>query len=259
MLPLTTYAASESGLAIHIASREVFSLFGVGISNTLMTVWLSMIVLVGISFLIYRRLQWQPGKLQVAAETLIEFVYTQIRDLLGSETHAQRFLPLILTLFLFILTINWVGLLPGVESIGIYTDHNGMREFVPFFHPGNTDLNMTIALALISFVAIQVSGFFLLGFRAYGSKFISFKSPIAFAVGLIEIISEFSRIISFSFRLFGNMFAGSVLLLVITSLVPYVAPVPLVIFELFVGVVQAFIFSILTLFFIKIAITASDH
>ena len=259
MIPIAHAAAEPGGITIHLASREVFSLFGFGISNTLMTVWLAMIILLGLGLLIHLRLRWRPGRLQVVAETLIDTVYTEIRDLLGSDAHARRFLPLILSLFLFILAINWTGLLPGVESIGIYTDHNGAREFVPFFHPGNTDLNMTIALALVSFIAIQISGFFLLGFRAYGGKFLSFKSPISFVVGLIEIISECARIISFAFRLFGNIFAGSVLLLVVATLVPYVAPVPLVIFELFVGFVQAFIFAILTLFFIKIAITPSGH
>ncbi|MDE0243422.1 MAG: F0F1 ATP synthase subunit A [Candidatus Kaiserbacteria bacterium] len=258
-MALTAHAAGSGDIAIHLSSTELFSVAGIGISNTLMAVWLAMIVLIGSSYLIGRRLSWRPGKVQIIAETLVGFVHTTVRDLLGSDAHATRFLPLILTLFLFILTVNWVGLLPGVESIGVYVTNDGVREFIPFFHPGNTDLNMTIALALISFVAIQISGFFILGFRTYGSKFLSFKSPIAFIVGIIELISEFSRIISFAFRLFGNIFAGSVLILVVATLVPYIAPVPLLVFELFVGLVQAFIFATLTLFFIKIAITADAH
>ena len=252
-------ASSDSGISIHLAPQEVFSVFGVGITNTLMTVWLAMGILIIIAVVVGGRLRVNPGKGQILFETLIGFTYDYIKELLGSEKLALRFYPLVLTIFLFVLTINWVGLLPGVESIGVYTDTGGGKEFTALFHPGNTDLNHTIALALISFVVIHFSGFVILGIRKYAGKFFNFSSPLAFLVGIIELFSEFARLISFSFRLFGNMFAGSVLLLVIAYFIPYIVPVPFMAFELFVGFIQAFIFAILTLFFIKIAVAEPEH
>ncbi len=155
--------------------------------------------------------------------------------------------------------MNWVGLLPGVDSIGIHKDVEShgevVEKLIPFFHPPATDLNITIAFALIAFVAIEMAGVTLLGFFKYGGKFINFHSPLAFVIGLIELLSELARLISFSFRLFGNIFAGKTLLLVVMFLAtPYLLPVPLLAYELFVGFIQAFIFAILTLFFIKLAI-----
>ena len=126
------------------------------------------------------------------------------------------------------------------------------RKFTPLFRPGSADLNTTLALALISVVITQIVGFKTLGI-GYLKKFFNFKNPIAFFVGVLELISEFAKIISFSFRLFGNIFAGEVLLAVILMLVPYFAPIPFYGLELFVAVVQAFVFAMLTLVFIKLA------
>jgi F-type H+-transporting ATPase subunit a len=131
-------------------------------------------------------------------------------------------------------------------------------ETVPLLRPVNTDLNVTLALAIIAVFSIEISGIVLLGFWRYGSKFFNFTSPLNFVVGIIEFISELSRFISFSFRLFGNIFAGEVLLAVAGFFMPYVLPVPLMAFETFVGVVQAAVFAMLMLFFIKLAI-AEPH
>jgi F-type H+-transporting ATPase subunit a len=152
--------------------------------------------------------------------------------------------------------MNWLGLLPGVTSIGIFEEHEGVRHLIPFFYPAATDLNITIAFALIAFVTIEVAGVAAIGVWRYAGKFFNFHSPLGFAIGLIEFVSELVRLVAFSFRLFGNIFAGKVLLLVVMALAtPYVVPVPLMAYELFVGFIQAFIFAILTLYFIKLAIT----
>ena len=125
---------------------------------------------------------------------------------------------------------------------------------MPFFHPPATDLNITIAFAIVAFVSIELAGVLLLGVFKYASKFITFKSPLAFAIGLIELLSELARLISFSFRLFGNIFAGKTLLLVIMFLTtPYILPVPLIAYEMFVGFIQAFIFASFIKYNVKIA------
>jgi F-type H+-transporting ATPase subunit a len=122
----------------------------------------------------------------------------------------------------------------------------------------NADLNSTLSLAIIAFLVIELSGIFMLGILKYGSKFVSIRSPMDFAIGLLEIIGNLARLISFSFRLFGSIFAGEVLILVVSTFVPYVVPVPIMLFEVLIGFLQAAIFALLTLAFIKIAI-AEPH
>ncbi len=126
----------------------------------------------------------------------------------------------------------------------------------------NTDLNVTLALTFIVMFFIEFAGIFALGVFKYAGKFVNFSSPINFVVGLIELVSELSRFISFSFRLFGNIFAGEVLIAVVSFFVPYVLPAPIMAFEMFVGIVQGAVFALLTLFFVKMAIAephGSEH
>ena len=166
------------------------------------------------------------------------------------------------TLFIFIIFLNWFGLLPGVGTIGFYEIEEGHevaeKVFVPLFRAGSADLNTTLALALISVVSIQISGIKTLG-KEYIGRFFNFKNPIYFFVGILELISEFSKIISFAFRLFGNIFAGEVLLTVIAFLIPVIAPLPFLGLELFVGFIQALVFSMLTSVFLSLATTKSEH
>lgn len=250
------HAATEGTIAIHLAPEVLGHIFGVPITNTLVTVWATMLILFFVVFAISRNVNLVPGKLQVAAEVLVGGAHEYIAEVLESKELARRFFPLILSIFIFILAINWVGLLPGVTSIGMYHESHGEKTLIPFFYPGNTDLNITIAFAIIAFFTIEIAGIAMLGFLKYGSKFVNFKSPLAFLIGIIEFFSELARLVSFSFRLFGNIFAGKTLILITLFFVPLVVPVPLLAFELFVGFIQAFIFAVLTLFFIKLAIEA---
>lgn len=251
--------AAEEGLSIHLAPETVTTVFGIPLTSTLLTVWLAMLILLGIAFWVGRSLSLRPGKFQSLIEMLVGGVFKYVEDVLESTKLAQRFFPLIMTIFLFVLVMNWSGLLPFVDAIGVYkeveTHGEVVSKLVPFFHPPATDLNITIAFALVAFFAIELAGVTLLGVFKYAAKFINFRSPLAFVIGIIELLSELARLISFSFRLFGNIFAGKTLLMVVMFLAtPYILPVPLIAYELFVGFIQAFIFAILTLFFIKLAI-----
>ena len=136
--------------------------------------------------------------------------------------------------------------------------HEGQEIFVPLFRSTASDINFTLALAIISVVATQLLGIAAIGFAKHAAKYISFKGPIQFFVGILEIVSEVAKMISFSFRLFGNIFAGEVLLIIIGFLVPYVVPAPFLMLELFVGFIQALVFAMLTLVFISIA-TVEHH
>jgi F-type H+-transporting ATPase subunit a len=252
------YAASE-GIAIHLSAPVLGQIFGIPLTSTMVTTWLTLALLALFAILWKSRLRLIPGKVQVTIEMLVGGGFDYMADALESRELARKFFPLIMTIFIFILALNWIGLLPGVTSVGLYHDVHGIKELVPFLYPANTDLNITIGLALVAFVAIEVAGIVFLGLWKYGGKFINLSSPLAFLIGIIELFSELARLISFSFRLFGNIFAGKTLLLIAIFFVPFILPVPVLAFEMFVGLIQAFIFAVLTLFFIKLAIQEPQH
>jgi F-type H+-transporting ATPase subunit a len=245
-------AHAAEGISVKLSPYIVGDFFGVPVTATMLTTWLTMVVIVGLVFVATRRLALVPNKSQSVAELMVGGVYDYMSDVLESKALAKKYFPVVMTIFIFVLGLNWVGLLPGVTAFGIYDEHH---HLVPFLYPAATDLNITLAFAIIAFFTIEIAGVITLGLFKYGGKFINFHSPLGFVIGLIELISEIARLISFSFRLFGNIFAGKTLLVVVMFFVPYVLPVPLLAFEVFVGFIQAFIFSILTLFFIKLAVT----
>lgn len=244
----------EKGLHISLAAERLFTLWGIPVTNTLTTSLLVLVVLTTIAFFAGRKPLLIPNKLQNFFEMVFEFLLGYMENILGTRAQAIKFFPLIVTIFLFIGMSNLFDFMPLIGSLGFH-EHG---EFIPLLRPVNTDLNVTLALAIIAVISIEIAGILALGVLRYGSKFFNFSSPLNFIVGLIEFVSELSRFVSFSFRLFGNIFAGEVLLAVVSYFVPYFLPVPLMAFETFVGVVQAAVFAMLTLFFIKLAV-AEPH
>lgn len=240
----------EEGLHISIAPHVVWNVLGVPITSTLITSWLVVALIVLAAFFIGRGLKAVPGKGQIAVESTISLVYDYVKDAFGSVKYANLYFPLVMSIFVFFAVANLLGLFPFMEAVGIVRH----GEFIPLFAPVNTDLNVPLSLAIISFLTIEISGIVHLGFFTYAGKFLNFSSPIAFGVGLLEIIGNLARLVSLSFRLFGNILAGHILLIVIMFFVPYFAPLPFIAFEIFIGVMQAAIFALLTLFFIKLAI-----
>ncbi|OGG80630.1 ATP synthase F0 subunit A [Candidatus Kaiserbacteria bacterium RIFCSPLOWO2_01_FULL_54_13] len=247
----------EQGIHVALSAEKLGEFLGLPITNTLITSWIVVALLVAIALIMGSRLKMIPGRFQTVLEWMFGFVYDYVAQTLGGREMARRFFPLIITIFIFIFTSNMLEFTPGIGSVGFFSYEEG--EFLPLFRSVNTDLNVTLALAAISFIVIETTGVVVLGLRKYAGKFFNFHSPIGFIVGIIDLFSEMARLISFSFRLFGNVFAGEVLILVATYFAPYLAPVPLMMFEVFVGFIQAAIFAILTLFFIKIAIMEPAH
>jgi len=192
-----------------------------------------------------------PKGIQSIAELIVGALYDFFSAVAGK--HIKQFFPLIASFFLFIILANWFGLLPGVGTIGF----READKFVPLLRGANADLNMTLALAIISIVGIQYFGFKTLGFH-YSSRFLNFKGPIDFFVGILEVISQFADIVSFAFRLFGNIFAGEVLLTVMAFLMPFIVPLPFMALELFVGFIQALVFSMLTAAFLNVAVSHGE-
>ncbi len=284
------------------------------VTNTMVTAWLAIIVLLLVTLMVRRKLTDVPGRLQGIVELVMEFFLGLTESIAGRE-RALRFFPLVMTIFVFIVTANWMGILPGfgtigrIESVEDVIHHHekadggevdkshikvdifdgdggvGVLSFgsiddsrtvadveehgpgegkqagilVPFLRSANTDVNMTLAIALVAMFMVHAWALKALGVFGHLGKFINFKEgPIGLFVGLLEAISEVAKIISFTFRLFGNMFAGEVLLVAMSFLIPLVGIIPFLGLELFVGVIQAFIFAMLILVFATAA-TVSHH
>lgn len=243
-----------SGLHISLAAERVGTFLGLPITNSLLMSWVVMAILILTTALVYRNLKLVPGPVQNFFEWMVEYILGMMEQIFGSKALAERYFPLVATIFIFIMSVNLLEFFPLVGTVG-FREGN---EFIPLFHTATADLNFTLAQAIISFFVIEISGILTLGVLKYGSKFVNFKGgAMGFVVGLLELIGNLARLISFSFRLFGAIFAGDVLVLVIGSFVPYFLPVPLMAFEMFVGLLQAGIFAILTMAFIKIAV--EDH
>lgn len=229
-----------------------------GITNTLLTSWLILISICFFAIAVSVKIRTIPGKIQNVIEASTELFIDFMTTISGSREKAIRFFPIVGSIFILILISNWFGILPGVGSVGFYEIHDGHKTFVPYFRSVNSDLNMTLALAFIVVTLSHFIGIISIGVSKHLGKYITFKSPTAFFVGGLEFIGEFSKIVSFSFRLFGNIFAGEVLLVIMTFLVPYIAPIPFLGLEVFVGLVQALIFSVLAMMFLSSA-TESHH
>lgn len=240
----------NSGIQVILKAEQIGTFLGFPITNSLIMTWGLMAILIISAYIFRRHISLRPSKLQAGIEWLFEKSFAYTAELFESETLARRFFPLVATIFIFVFIANELEFFPGVGSIGLI--HGSV--FVPILRTPTTDLNVTLALAIISFLTIEITGMLTLGIFKYGKRFINFSSPLNFVIGIIELVSNIGRLISFSFRLFGNIFAGEVLVLVAGYFLPYILPAPFMGFEMFIGAVQALVFAMLTLFFIKLAI-----
>lgn len=246
----------KSALHISLTAEKLFNINGFWITNSLLTSWIVILFLIVFAVVATRKLSLVPANIQSFTEIIIEGFYNLFATILHDKI--KIFFPLVATYFIYIISLNWAGLLPGVGTIGFEKIEEGHKVFAPLFRAGTADLNTTLGLAIIAILVIQYSGFKSLGV-SYLKKFINFSNPIYFFVGILELISEFSKIISFAFRLFGNIFAGEVLLTVIAFLMPIFAPLPFIGLELFVGFIQALVFSMLTAVFLSLATAKIEH
>jgi len=263
--------------ALKLPAEVVFHLLGFPITNSIITAWLSIIVLVGICYAVTHRLKLIPTRLQSMLEAALGWLLNFCQEVAG-EKNGRRFFPVVATIFLFVITNAWLSLLPGFGSIFV-TNTEG--EAVHLLKGANTDINLPLALALISFIFVEYWGIRSLGGLRYLRKFVNvsqffrsvgqlfrgrlragisglFMGIIDIFVGFLEALSELVRIISFTFRLFGNMTAGEMLLLLAIFLIPWVLALPFYGLELLVGLVQALIFGGLTLVFATIAASAHE-
>jgi F-type H+-transporting ATPase subunit a len=269
-----------------LPAAAIFHIGGFPIYNTLLASWLTILVLVAMFYFATRKMKLIPKGWQNAMEAVCEALYNFVEGVAGAQ-NARRFFPVIATIFLYVIIAAFTSLLPGFDTIGIghsgeqpgafFGIYQGWIVEEPLLRKANTDINFPLALAIISFFFVEYCGIRALGLRHYGSKFIRvgqlfhslgqlfrgkvrsgvsglFAGLIDIFIGAMEALSEFIRIISFTFRLFGNMTAGMVLLLLISFLIPWVVAVPFYGLEMFFGFIQALIFGGLTLVFASLAV-----
>ena len=297
---------------------------GYPLRSSVVQQWIAMLALIVLAFFATRKVSIVPGRLQALAEIIVEFLLGLCERAAGA-VNGRRFFPVVATIFLFILSANWLGLLPGTGTVGRFVDaehvieeaeeraheqdseadltklklfvvgadsHSvelGQSEFevtaeewedgkkeeleergqtaghlIPYIRPANTDVNTPLAIAIWSFLFVEFLGISTLGF-GYFTKFFNFsrllRGNIGFGiidvfVGILELISELVRMVSFTFRLFGNIFAGEILILMAGFFFPLIAVTGVFVMELFFGMIQAFIFAILTLIFGVLAVTS---
>lgn len=230
---------------IVFAPETLFTVGSFPVTNTLMSSWIVMAILIGLSYAATRNMQRIPLGIQNFFELVVEGMHNLTKDL--AHEKAKQFFPFVMTFFLFIVAGNWLGLVPGVMTITTkVNDH-----VVPLIRPMNTDLNMTLGLAILSIGLTHYYAVKFLGIGGYLQKWFSLN-PIMLFVGILELVSEFTKMISLSFRLFGNIFAGEVVLTTISGLFAFIAPLPFYLLEVLVGVVQAAVFMMLTLVFMVV-------
>ena len=238
-------------MEITLFAEKLFEIGPFSVTNTLLTTLITTFLLSIFAIAISKRVSLVPtNKIQLGTEIVIETIFSTIEDL-SDKKRAIRFFPIVATFFIFILTANFLGLFPGFNTIGLHEIHHGERVLLPFFRSVNSDLNVTLALALISVGMTHYYSVSILGIVGYLKRYFSLN-PVNLFVGLLEIIAEITKILSLSFRLFGNIFAGEALLVTISALFAFVLPLPFMFLEIIVGFVQAAIFMMLTLVFMVI-------
>ncbi len=252
-------------------AEPVFHIGDFPITNSLLSSWVAVFLIIILAISIRVKNSRIPSAFQSFMETVIEGALNMMDLVTNDRKKSEKVFPLVFSIFIFILFNNWLGLLPGVGSI--------TYNHLPLLRGGTADLNTTLALGLFSVLAANIFGIISVGVWSYFNKFVNIKAileipkkitkeptiilvnPINFFVGLIEIVSEIAKIASLSFRLFGNVFAGEVLLASISALAAFILPLPFMFLEIIVGIVQALIFAVLTLVYFTIASTehSAEH
>lgn len=259
-----------------IFAEPIYQIGSFKITNSLVNSWLVVFAIVVFALFFKNKIKTIPCGIQCTVEAMIEYLLDLFESVTGSKEKSIKFFPFIFAFFVFILLNNWTGLLPGIGSIGQIVSEHGEKIFIPYFRGGTADLNTTLALATIGVVASHILGVLSIGIWNHFNKFINIKAffeipskvkkdpmvllvnPIKFFVGLVEIISEIAKIVSLSFRLFGNVFAGEVLLASMSAILAFGLPLPFMFLEVLVGLVQAIVFTLLVLSYLTM-LSQAEH
>lgn len=258
-------------------AETIFNIGNFPVTNSLITSSIVLLLVIIFALAIRKKIRRIPRGLQNFLEMIMDWFLNLADQVTGSRKSSLKVLPVILSFFFFILLNNWLGLLPGVGSIGQIVVEDGQKVFVPFLRGATADINTTLALASVALVIIHVFGTVANGAWHYLNRFINIKmlidipkkvfknptvliiNPVKIFVGFLEIIGEVAKIASLSFRLFGNIFAGEVLLAAMSAIFAFVVPLPFIALEIMVGLIQALIFSILVLIYMSVSMAPEEE
>lgn len=226
--------------------HTVFNFLGLNITNTFLLGIIGAIVIISLFYFGMRKMQLIPGKTQNFFEWILESIFNLFDGMTGDREKTEEIFPLSATLFIFILVCNLIEIIPG---LGVFS----------ILRSPSSDLHFTLALAVFSMLYIHIAAIKKLGGLEYIKKYINFSSPIMFFVGILEGVGEFTKTLSLGMRLFGNLFAGEILLMIVASLIPFIAPLPFLGLELFVALIQALVFSSLITVLYVFTTAAAEH
>jgi F-type H+-transporting ATPase subunit a len=245
---------------VQISPDVLFYIANFPVTNTVIATLFADIVVVMLVVMAGKTVSLKPGNVQNVAEVIIDY-FTEITESIAGEK-ASFIYSWVVSFFIFIVISNLLAQIPGFESIKFYvptTSGSGKHE-VSFLRTATSDLNLTLALAVVSIFSTHYLSVKCNGIKSYVAKFITLKMfPILLFVGTLEFINELAKFISFSFRLFGNVFAGGVVVKTMYGLYPIVLPIPFMVIELMVSIIQAIVFAMLTMAFMHIMTTDKLH
>lgn len=270
-------AEQEVQHEITLYAEPIFHIGSFNITNSLVTSWVAVTILVVFFYSIGKKVKKIPDKIQNIFEIILEKALSLADSVTGDRQKSEKFLPVALALFLFILANNWLGLIPGIGTVGFNETEGAHSVFVPIFRGGTADVNTTLALAIFSIAASHLFGIFAIGAWNYLNKYINFKAlgeiprkmrkdffivlvnPVQAFVGVVEFIGEIAKTASLTFRLFGNIFAGEVLLISMMAIFAFFLPLPFIFLEIIIGLIQALIFAMLTLVYFSVATESHEE
>ena len=236
-------------LNISLSPDILFYIGSFPVSNTFFWSVILTIILLVFFVGIGQRMKSVPSTSQNIVEILISEAYSFVESTVGSQEKAKRIFPLVVTMFIFIVVANLAVFIPGQSAFNL----NKPDGPVAIFRSVMSDYGLVLMMTLVTVIITQIVAVAVNGPFRYIGRFISFKSPLGFFLGIMDLIGEVAKIVSLSFRLFGNIFAGEVLGMVMLFLAPFFIPLPFLFLGLLTALVQAFVFSVLTLVFISMA------
>lgn len=271
----TQHITEQPSHEVTIFAEPIFNIGNFQVTNALITSWFAVLIILIFSIAIRMKFKKIPGKVQHIFEVILDGALSLVDQVTNDRKLSVKIFPLVFSLFVFILVNNWLGLIPILGSFGFIIQEGAHSAFIPFLRSGTADINTTLALSIMAVLGANIFGIFVVGawktfnkyvnIKALGSIFTKLRkdptvlivAPITFFVGLLELIGEFAKIASLSFRLFGNVFAGEVLLVSMGAIFAYIVPGPFLFLEIFIGLIQALIFALLATVYFTIA--SQDH
>jgi F-type H+-transporting ATPase subunit a len=236
-------------LDISLAPEILFYVGGFPVSNSFFWMSLVFVFLIVGAIVFGKSLKMMPGRFQNIIEMLISGAFDFMVSIVGDEKKTKRVFPLIFTMFFFVFFCNLLTYIPGQSAVTIAT----AGGIVPLFRAIIADYSLVFMMTISVVILMQIVAIAVSGPLAYVGKFINFSNPLKFFLGIMDLIGEIAKVVSLSFRLFGNIFAGEVLGAVMLFLFPFILPLPFMFLGLLTAVVQPFVFSVLTLVFISMA------